>query len=189
MIPDELIQYDTPDGVIAKVNVNEREGIEKIRKFYEVKGYGDLHIDIKSATGVLEEAYKEELNLRRLLILFTIVSIIITIIAITALSSYYAKINARTSAIRKVFGISRKEIFWNTVWGFTAPVLVASVVAVPAAYIYTEHWLKNYIVKIDNSPLIYICAVALVLLIVIAAVMLQALSLMHANPADALKKE
>ncbi len=189
VIPDELIQYDTPDGIIAKVNVNEREGIEEIRKFYEDKGYGDLHIDIKSATGVLEEAYKEELNLRRLLILFTIVSIIITIIAITALSSYYAKINARTSAIRKVFGISRNEIFWNTVWGFTAPVLVAAVVAVPAAYIYAEHWLKNYIFKIDNSPLIYICAVALVLLIVIAAVMLQALSLMRANPAEALKKE
>lgn len=105
------------------------------------------------------------------------------------MSSYYAKINARTSAIRKVFGISRREIFRNTVWGFTAPVLVAAVVAVPAAYIYAEHWLKNYIFKIENSPLIYICAVALVLLIVIAAVMLQALSLMHANPTDALKKE
>ena len=52
-----------------------------------------------------------------------------------------------------------------------------------------EHWLKNYVVKIDNSPLIYICAVALVLLIVVAAVMLQALSLMRANPAEALKKE
>ena len=189
VIPDELIQYNTPEGVIVKVNVNEREGIEKIRKFYEEKGYGDLHIDIKSAADVLEEAYREELNLRRLLILFTFVSIIITIMAITALSSYYAKINVRTSAIRKVFGISRKEIFWNTVWGFTAPVLVAAVVAVPAAYVYAEHWLKNYVVKIDNSPLIYICAVALVLLIVVAEVMLQALSLMRANPAEALKKE
>ena len=189
VIPDELIQYNTPEGVIAKVNVNEREGIGKIREFYEEKGYGDLHIGIKSATGVLEEAYKEELNLKRLLILFTIVSIIITIMAITALSSYYAKINARTSAIRKVFGISRKEIFWNTVWGFTAPVLVAAIVAVPAAYVYAEHWLKNYIVKIDNSPLIYISAVALVLLIVVAAVMIQAFNLMRTNPAEALKKE
>jgi hypothetical protein len=40
-----------------------------------------------------------------------------------------------------------------------------------------------------NSPVIYLAALSIVLLVTIATVTLQAIRLMRTNPADALKKE
>ena len=82
-----------------------------------------------------------------------------------------------------------KEVFWNTVWGFCLPVLAGAVAAIPLAYIYIGHWLESYPVRITNSPLIYIYTLAIIMLIVVASVALQAFRLMRTNPAEALKKE
>ena len=92
------------------------------------------------------------------------------------------------TAVRKVFGISRGDVFWKTVWGFVAPVLIGSIAAAPLAYTYVAHWLESYPVRIVNSPVIYLAALAIVLLVTLATVTLQALRLMRTNPAEALKK-
>ena len=69
------------------------------------------------------------------------------------------------------------------------PVIVSAVVAIPIAYTVIGRWLEGYVIRTDNSPLIYIGAFAVVLAVTLAAVALQALSLMRTNPAEALKKE
>ena len=48
---------------------------------------------------------------------------------------------------------------------------------------------KGYVIRTDNSSVIYLAAFAVVLLIAEAAIMIQAFRLMHTNPAEALKKE
>ena len=102
---------------------------------------------------------------------------------------YYAHMRTQDTAVRKVFGISRGDVFWKTVWGFIAPVLIGSIAAAPLAYTYVAHWLETYPVRIVNSPVIYLAALSIVLLVTLATVTLQALRLMRTNPAEALKKE
>ena len=137
----------------------------------------------------MEEAFREELNLRSLLNIFAIISVIITALSITALGNYYTQVNARSTAIYKIFGEPHISVFWKTVWGFFTPVLFASIVAVPLAYMYIHRWLQEYPLRIDNAPLIYICAVAGVLVIVFAAITFHAYVLMRTSPAKVLKKE
>ena len=120
---------------------------------------------------------------------FTLICMIMTGLAIVALSNYYAQISRHDTAVRKVFGISRCEVFWKTVWGFVAPVLIGAGIAIPLSYIYFGRWLEAYPVRIDNSPAIYAAALAIVLTVTIGTVILQALRLMSTNPAEALKKE
>ena len=160
-----------------------------IEGFYAAKGYDSHNVSVKSAAGIIADAYKEELNLKKLLDIFAIISIIITALAITALGNYYTQVNARSTAIYKICGESHMSVFWKTVWGFFAPVLVASVVAIPLAYMYIHRWLQEYPLRIENSPLIYIGAVAAVLVIVLAAIAFHAYVLMRTNPAKVLKKE
>ena len=73
--------------------------------------------------------------------------------------------------------------------GFIYPVLIGAAVALPVSYFYMGRWLQNYLVRIDNSPVIYLGALALVLLVTLSAVIIQSLRLMRTNPAEALKKE
>ena len=109
--------------------------------------------------------------------------------AIVAISSYYIQIKMHDAAVMRVFGISQKELFLKTVWGFVLPVVIAIPVAIPAAYMHIENWLKNYAVRIDNHLGIYLTVSAFLLLVVFASVLLQAIRLMKTNPADTLKKE
>ena len=105
------------------------------------------------------------------------------------ISSFGKRSSSPGEAVRKVFGVSRKHIFWSTVWGFIYPVLIGAAVALPVSYFYMERWLQNYLVRIDNSLTIYLGALALVLVVTLSAVIIQSLRLMCTNPAEALKKE
>ena len=145
--------------------------------------------EIKTMAELVEESYHKEKNSITLIGIFALLCMMLTTMAIIALSSHYGQLNRHDTAVRKVFGISRKEVFWHTVWGFAAPVVAGAAVAIPLAFIYIEHWLEAYPVRISNSSVIYAWALALVLLVTIAAVALQALHLMRTNPAEALKKE
>ena len=196
MVGVEIIGEHLLDGewgntdLVIKVKGSEREGLQEIRRFYEGKGYAEnVHFEATTFNGALEEIYTEERNMQSLLLLFTIVSILMTLLAIVALSGYYAQINTHDAALQKVFGCSRKEIFWRTVRSFLTPVIVSAFVAVPTAYAYIAHWLQAYPNKISNSPLIYIAALGIVIVIVLGSISLQAARLMRTNPAEALKKE
>ena len=188
VIKDDYSQYFS-GNILIKVSGDQDEAKEQIRNFFVEKGEDTPQLTIQT----LEEAnllnYEEESKLMRLVAVFSLISILLTALAIIALSSYYEQISTHDTAVRKVFGVSRKHIFWSTVWGFIYPVLIGAAVALPVSYFYMERWLQNYLVRIDNSLTIYFGALALVLVVTMSAVIIQSLRLMRTNPAEALKKE
>ena len=177
------------NNLLVKVSGDQYEARDAIRQFYMDKGlYNDqLHIHTLEEWGMMN--YEDENRMMRLIAVFAIISMIMTALAIIALSSYYAQTNRHDIAVRKVFGISHGAVFWMTVWGFIAPILTGAAVAIPLTYAYFGRWLQAYPVRIGNSPAIYLAALAIVLLMTLATVTIHALRLMHINPAEALKKE
>ena len=182
----EWIQYAYP---VAKVNINEDKAKQMIYDFYRSKGYDDNMFIVYTLREEVERELKEEKNMLKLLSGFSLICILMTIMTIVGLSSYHAKTGEKDNAVRNVFGCSRKEMIRKITLDFTLPVVISAVVAIPIAYIVIGRWLEGYVIRTDNSPLIYIGAFAVVLLVALVAVALQALRLMRTNPAEALKKE
>lgn len=137
----------------------------------------------------LQVEIREEQNILKLLSGFSILCILMTVMTIVGLSSYHAKSNEKDNAVRNVFGCSRKELVMKLVFDFVLPVLISAIVAIPVAWSVIDRWLEGYVIRTDNSPAIYISALAVILAIVIAAISAQAFRLMRTNPAEALKKE
>ena len=177
------------DNMLVKVSGDQYEARDAIRQFYMDKGLYNDQLRIHTLEEWAMMNYEEENRMMRLIAVFAIICIIMTILAIIALSSYYAQTSRHDTAVRKVFGISRHEVFWKTVWGFTAPVLIGAAVSIPLSYAYVGRWLQAYPVRIGNSPALYLIALGLVLLVTLSSVTLQALRLMRTNPAEARKKE
>ena len=187
-IDDSAIEW-VGNNLLVKVSGDQYEARDAIRQFYMDKGLYNDQLRIHTLEEWSMMNYEDEKRMMRLIAVFAITSMIMTALAIIALSSYYAQTNRHDTAVRKVFGISRGDVFWKTVWGFIAPVLIGAAVALPLAYAYFGRWLQAYPVRIGNSPAIYLAALAIVLLVTLATVTLQALRLMRTNPAEALKKE
>ena len=182
-------RYPTQNDYLVKVSGNEDAAVLKLQDMYKELGYDDKMISVKSLNQYLTDDIRKEKNLQNLLITFVLMCLLLTALAIAAFSGYYAQLQTHDTAVRKVFGESRREVFRKNVWGFIAPVLIGSIAAAPLAYTYVAHWLESYPVRIVNSPLIYIGAFAVVLAVTIASIVLQAIRLMRTNPADVLKKE
>ena len=177
------------DMICIKAEGNEKEALRRVKEFYRSKGYNDEICEIGTLKGSLENEIREERNIMKLLTGFSIICILMTIMTIVGLSSYHSKTNERSNAIRNVFGCSKREMIRKLTLDFTLPVVISAIVAIPAAYMVIGRWIEGYVIRTDNSPLIYIGAFAVVLAVTIASIVLQAIRLMRTNPADALKKE
>ena len=175
--------------ICIKTDMNINETIRQIKEFYYSKGYNDDIFFVNTLMDSLQVDIREEQNILKLLSGFSILCILMTVMTIVGLSSYHAKSNEKDNAVRNVFGCSRKELVMKLVFDFVLPVLISAIVAIPVAWSVIDRWLEGYAIRTDNSPAIYISALAVILAIVIAAISAQAFRLMRTNPAEVLKKE
>lgn len=174
---------------IVKVNIDVDKAKQQIKDLLISKGINEDLFIVTSLRESIEDEIKEEKNMLKLLTGFSLICILMTVLTIVGLSSYYAKTNEKDNAVRNVFGCSKREMVRKLTLDFSLPVIISAVVAVPVAWTVIGRWLEGYVIRCTNSPLIYAAAVGLVLLIVAVSILLQALRLMRANPADTLKKE
>ncbi len=176
-------------NIIAKVNIDEEKATMLIKEFYKENGYEDHMFRTFTLRDEVEANIKEEKNMLKLLSGFSLICILMTIMTIIGLSSYHAQTAEKDNAIRSVFGCSKKELIRKITIDFVLPVAISAIVAIPVASTVIGRWLQVYVIRTDNSPIIYIGATAIVLGVVIAAILLQAVRLVRANPAESLKKE
>ena len=182
----EVVQYGLP---ILKVNIDENEAKKMVQEFYYSKGYDDSMFAVENLREKTEKELNEERNMIKLLVGFSLICLLMTIMTIIGLSSYYAKTTEKNNAVRNVFGCSKKEMVRKIVLDFALPVVISAFVAVPVAYMVIGRWLEGYVIRSTNSPIVYIGALLVVIAVIVASILLQALRQMRTNPAEALKKE
>ena len=176
-------------SVIAKVNIDEDEAKRRFEEFYIKNGYEDHMFNVSIMRDRIHHGIKEEKNMLKLLTGFSFICILMTVLTIVGLSSYHSKTSEKDNAVRNVFGCSKKELIRKITLDFVLPVVISAAVAIPVAYTIIGRWLEGYVLRTDNSPIIYIGAIALVLAVVVVAILIQTFRMIRTNPAEALKKE
>jgi putative ABC transport system permease protein len=68
-------------------------------------------------------------------------------------------------------------------------ILISSVIAYPVAYLGSKYWLEGFASKISVSPVIYIAATFIVLIIGWLSISYQTIKAANYNPASALRIE
>ena len=91
--------------------------------------------------------------------------------------------------IRKTLGASTADVLRLLLGQFLWPVLIANLIAWPTAYLVMGGWLSGFDQRIALSPLYFVAASALALLIAVLTVLAQALKVARAEPAAALRYE
>ena len=147
---------------------------------------------------LLFEGYVDDLNLKslepakrtvRLLELFMGLSVLISLLGLIAMSTYYSGENTQGIAIRKAFGSDMRRELWRTVRGYMLLVGLAAVIAIPVAVWLCGKYLERFAYRIDRYGWIIAVAVLLTLVMAFLSVLWQTLCAAKTNPAEALKKE
>ena len=135
------------------------------------------------------EAMKPARNNMRLVEIFMLLSILISLLGLLAMSTYYANEKSRDIAVRKVFGGTVDTEARRTILDYMVLVGIACLIGIPIAVFAAQEYLKDFIFRLEGYWWIFVLAVAITLTISFLAVLWQTLKAARANPAVELKKE
>ena len=137
----------------------------------------------------IAEAWKPARNNMRLVEIFMLLSIIISLLGLVAMSTYYADEKSRDIAVRKVFGGTVDSEAWRTIRDYMVLVGIACIIGIPIAVYAAQEYLKDFIYRLEGYWWIFVVAVLLSGAIAFASVIWQVLKAAKTNPAVELKKE
>ena len=123
----------------------------------------------------------------RLVELFMFLSVLLSLLGLIAMSTYYSGENIQSIAIRKAFGSDVRRELWRTVKGYMLLVGLAAVIAIPVSVWLCGKYLERFAYRIDHYGWIIVVAVLLTLVMAFLSVLWQTLRAAKTNPARALK--
>jgi putative ABC transport system permease protein len=133
--------------------------------------------------------YLNERQTKKLFSIFSFLAIFIACLGLFGLSSFTADQKTKEIGIRKVLGASVPGIVTILNKSFTKWVLIANLVAWPAAWYVMSRWLQNFAYRIVLSWWMFVLAAILALLIAIFTVSFQTVKAALKNPVDSLRYE
>ena len=148
----------------------------------------DSQLDIRFMDEEIGNQYYKEQKLSNLLTLFSLLSILISIVGVFGLVLFETQYRRKEIGIRKIHGATVGEILrmFNKI--YVRIVLACFVVAVPIAYCIVDRWLENFAYKAPVEIWIYFAALAIVLGTTVATVLIQTYRAATDNPVRSLKK-
>lgn len=138
---------------------------------------------------MIEDGFADESRVLKIVLIFTLLSMLVSALGLFAMSSYYMQQEIRSVSVKKVFGADYAGVLKQLVLSFMKMVGIAFVIAVPLAWFIMNRWLSGYGHRIDLHWWIFLAAGAVVALIAIVSVLYQSIKTARTNPAEALKKE
>lgn len=120
---------------------------------------------------------------------FSTVAIAAGSLGLLGLAVFTAQRCTREIGLRKVMGASRSDILRFIGWRFARPVLLGNLIAWPCAYLFLHRWLDGFAYHVDISPLTFVAAGAVALIIALATVAGHAMLVVRAKPVEALRYE
>ncbi|MCZ4696022.1 hypothetical protein DWB61_14990 [Ancylomarina euxinus] len=174
---------------IAKIDPNRKaEALQVLTKEWHTLA-PDHPIKYEFVDDLYEQIYFNQYKEMRALTLFSILSIILSILGMFALSSFSIQHKTKEIGIRKANGSTSLEILMLLIREYTQWVVVAFLIACPIAYYIARDWLRNFAYRIELSWWIFAISGVLALIIAILTVSWQTWKAATQNPVEALKYE
>jgi putative ABC transport system permease protein len=171
---------------IGKGNIQETVSmIKKAAKKY----LPNTPFDIEFMDDMVRKRYENDKKFSRLVVLLTILAVIISCCGLLGLSNLTAQTRTKEIGIRKVNGARVSEILAMLNNTFVKWVVVAFVIATPAAYYAMNKWLENFAYKTTLSWWIFALAGMMALGITLLTVSWQSWKAATRNPVEALRYE
>jgi len=145
--------------------------------------------DYRFMDEAIDNLYRSEKQIGTIFRYFAILAIFISCLGLFGLSSFMAEQRTKEIGIRKVLGATVSNILLLLSKEYVKWVLIANIIAWPAAYYAMNRWLQGYAYRVNIAAWSFVLAAMLALAIALMTVSYQAVRAATALPADALRYE
>jgi len=133
--------------------------------------------------------YANDERFAKIFNVFCALALVISCLGIFALSLFSINQRLKEISIRKVLGASILNLMRLLSNDYLFLILIASIIAIPLAYVGLHQWLNNFAIKIPLNVWLFLVPIIFVLFIALVTVGSQALRAAIKNPVDNLKHE
>lgn len=149
----------------------------------------DVPFSARFGDDIVRDLYHAEESRAQAFAAFALLAVIVGCLGLFGLSAFAAQRRTKEIGIRKVLGASTGRIVQLLVWQFSRPVLIANIIAWPIAWWVMRDWLNGFDARITLTPLPFILAGGLALLIAVATIGAHSFRVARTNPIHALRYE
>ncbi len=146
-----------------------------------------------ASCGYLEEIvaadYEDLHRYVQLVTLLCVIAIFLAMLGLFAMSTWFASVNTKEIAIRKVHGNSIGGETRRMILNYMLYVVVAAFVAIPVSVVLIRRFLETYPERISGYSGLFVITVVIIFVAAFLSVLWQTLKAAKTNPAVELKKE
>jgi len=133
--------------------------------------------------------YRGELRTGSIFRYFSILAILVSCLGLFGLAAQVSEQRTKEIGVRKVLGASVPEITRLLSWDFVKGVVLANLIAWPAAYFAMSYWLDNFAYRTAIHLWMFPAAAGLALLTALLTVSFQTIRAAVTDPVDSLRYE
>lgn len=168
--------------------VNYKDMVKSIETEWK-KLYPEFPMKYIAVEDAFQESLKSTKRLMQLVVVFSIISVVLSLLGLFALATFVAKRRTKEIAIRKILGASNIQIVKMLNRSFLLLVVVANLISWPIAFILTSKWLEGFAYRIDLPFTPFLVATVVSVVVAVLTVSIQARKAAALDPASSLKYE
>ena len=133
--------------------------------------------------------YATEKQTAQVISLFSGVAILLACVGLLGLSAFTVQQRIKEIGVRKVLGASTGGLVWLLSSRFLRLVAIACAIAIPFSWLFAKYWLQDFSYRIALTPVIFIAAAILLLVVALAVISVQTVRAAVASPVTSLRTE
>ena len=191
---EPLIIFPVGEGwgieyIYVKVNpIRPSNLISQIEAEYK-KAYSYFPMEWEYLDSKYQSLYKEDYEIRDIFQVGLVISIFVSCLGIFSISAFLVIVRAKEMGIRKVIGAHPFHLFALHMKRFIKFILISFLIASPAIYYLSQHWLSNFAYHIELTAWYFIAPALITLVIVLITSGYHGIKNSRVNPVDILKYE
>jgi putative ABC transport system permease protein len=136
-----------------------------------------------------EELYRSDTQVNQVVSIITLLAIIVACLGLFGLISFEAERRTKELGVRKVLGASASQLMILFGKNVAILVIIAFVIAAPAAWWFMSGWLENFTYRIPQGWDVFVLAGLSALFIALLTISMKAYQASAANPVESLRDE
>ena len=179
------LESNYPWDILVEIQGDPSLAFDQVKQAYE--RIVQLDFNGKYIEDQVLKSFTAQQRTAKIVILFTAIAILISLLGLLAMSTYFIRQHTKEIAVRKVHGADNFKMLSQLILTFLGYVGIAFVIAVPIIGYIMNRWLLDYSYRISLSPWIFISAGAFCLLVSFVSVYWQSRLAANADPVNSLK--
>ena len=169
-------------------NGDTKQGLNVLRDTWDLF-YPDYPLRYTFTSELYSQLYANELTELKLLLIFSLISVLIAGTGLFALSGFFMQQKMHAAAIRKVNGARMPQIILPELMQYLLLSLIAALIAFPAAWFSIDRWQDSFAYQSGSPGWIYLAIAGFLVLFSWISVMYHSVRLARLNPVEFIRNE